>query len=321
MTPKANQAVDSNDTYEFPYRKPEDLSWWQSFKREIYNKETHAVFGRTAKSWGGILTFYAVFFSALSALFSICMYGLMSTLSPDEPRYQLKESLIGTNPGLGFRPYSGDVEKHGSLIWYNASDEGNVKQWTSVLDKFLEDYHDSKHRENRVICDFDRPPAPGKVCDVSLSDFAPCTKENGYAYNQSAPCIFIKLNRIFNWVPEFYEQPEDLPEDMDEDLKQHIKERPVGERNVVWISCYGENPHDKESLGEVNYYPYRGFPGYYHPFRNTPGYLSPLVAVQFVRPKPHVLINIECRAWAKNIEYKRTLQNREGSVHFELQID
>lgn len=116
------------------------------------------------------------------------------------------------------------------------------------------------------------------------------------------------------------------------------------QRNVVWISCYGENPHDKESLGEVNYYPYRGFPGYYHPFRNTPGYLSPLVAVQFVRPKrmyqsnqkhtkssyklingfafpAHVLINIECRAWAKNIEYKRTLQNREGSVHFELQID
>lgn len=52
MTPKANQAVDSNDTYEFPYRKPEDISWWKSFKREIYNTETHAVFGRTAKSWG-----------------------------------------------------------------------------------------------------------------------------------------------------------------------------------------------------------------------------------------------------------------------------
>lgn len=35
----------------------------------------------------------------------------------------------------------------------------------------------------------------------------------------------------------------------------------------------------------------------------------------------HTLINVECRAWAKNIFYKRSLQNREGSVHFELMID
>lgn len=35
----------------------------------------------------------------------------------------------------------------------------------------------------------------------------------------------------------------------------------------------------------------------------------------------HTLINVECRAWAKNIIYKRSLQNREGSVHFELMID
>lgn len=32
-----------------------------------------------------------------------------------------------------------------------------------------------------------------------------------------------------------------------------------------------------------------------------------------------VLINIECKAWAKNIEHDR--QDRRGSVHFELMID
>jgi sodium/potassium-transporting ATPase subunit beta len=32
-----------------------------------------------------------------------------------------------------------------------------------------------------------------------------------------------------------------------------------------------------------------------------------------------VLINIECKAWAKNIKHDRT--DRLGSVHFELMID
>lgn len=34
-----------------------------------------------------------------------------------------------------------------------------------------------------------------------------------------------------------------------------------------------------------------------------------------------VLINVECRAWAKNINYRRHNTLREGSVHFELMID
>jgi sodium/potassium-transporting ATPase subunit beta len=32
-----------------------------------------------------------------------------------------------------------------------------------------------------------------------------------------------------------------------------------------------------------------------------------------------VLINIECKAWAKNIHHDRA--DRRGSVHFELMID
>lgn len=32
-----------------------------------------------------------------------------------------------------------------------------------------------------------------------------------------------------------------------------------------------------------------------------------------------ILINIECRAWAKNINYRQ--KDKQGSVHFELMID
>lgn len=115
--------------------------------------------------------------------------------------------------------------------------------------------------------------------------------------------------------------------------------------NTVWVSCEGENPADQENIGPVDYLPIRGFPGYFYPYQNSEGYLSPLVAVHFQRPKRKfllefswfsvkeinicvfvvvyisggIIINIECKAWARNIIHDR--KERLGSVHFELLID
>lgn len=107
------------------------------------------------------------------------------------------------------------------------------------------------------------------------------------------------------------------------------------------MSCEGENPADLENVGPIKYYPRQGFPGYYYPYENSEGYLSPLVAVHFERPVreyPYanchmrvvlnglftmflggIIINVECKAWAKNIKHDRA--DRIGSVHFELMID
>lgn len=113
-------------------------------------------------------------------------------------------------------------------------------------------------------------------------------------------------------------------------------------KEVVWVSCEGENPADVENLGtDIKFKSLtneQGFIGKYFPFKNTKGYLQPLVAVQFnsikskhfffesfqlfkrsTRFSAGVLINIECKAWAKNIKHDR--HDRRGSVHFELMID
>lgn len=84
-------------------------------------------------------------------------------------------------------------------------------------------------------------------------------------------------------------------------------------------ACYVQNAADKENIGPVHYYPEQGIEFKYFPFTNQPGYLSPFVFVHFLKPTPGVLINIECKAWAKNIKHDR--MDREGSVHFELLID
>ena len=137
---------------------------------------------------------------------------------------------------------------------------------------------------NQKNCDFENFPGTTQVCKLDVNKFDLCSSSHAYGYNNSSPCIFIKLNRIYGWVPEFYDDPNDLPEDMSEDLKAHITELPENQRKQIWVSCRGENGADQEVLGDLKYYPTRGFPAYFFPYLNAPGYLSPLVAVKFVRP-------------------------------------
>lgn len=80
--------------------------------------------------------FYIVFYIVLASMFAICMQVLLSTLTEEHPKWQLEQSLIGTNPGVGFRPISNDTEQ-GSLIWYTANQPGSVRPWTTLLDEFL----------------------------------------------------------------------------------------------------------------------------------------------------------------------------------------
>ena len=110
---------------------------------------------------------------------------------------------------------------------------------------------------------------------------------------------------------------------------------------MVWFTCEGENPADKENLGEIDYFPYPGIPIYYFPYKNQEKYLSPAVFAHLKNPKSKfynltslktrgyivtrvcfaegVLISISCKAWAKNIEHET--QDRVGLTHFEIMID
>lgn len=286
--------------------------------------------GRTLAQWGRFLLFYLIFYSILAAM-SLCLWWIFSlTLNPRTPRHLTSESLIGTNPGLGFRPLPSSENVLSSLIWYQGTKNESFFFWTKSLKDFLEVYKrpglTPGRGQNIYNCDFDRPPKPGQVCDVDVKLLAPCTEENYFMYHQSSPCVLLKLNKIYGWRPDFYKDPKELPADMPKHLKEritHLAKSPnptdQAKLNTIWVSCKGESPADAEFIGVVDYHPMEGFPGFFFPYENSEGYLSPLVAVHFKRPKPGVLINIECRAWAKNILYRH--KDKQGSVHFELMID
>lgn len=72
-------------------------------------------------------------------------------------------------------------------------------------------------------CNFYNHPPLGKTCDVDLSGpaFDPCVKEKSFGYSSGSPCVFLKLSKDANWVPEFSNET-NLPEKMPENLKYDI---------------------------------------------------------------------------------------------------
>ncbi|XP_044266272.1 sodium/potassium-transporting ATPase subunit beta-1-like [Tribolium madens] len=314
MATKENE----NGVKGFQMRQQVHRTKWETFKNAIYNPSTKEFLGRTGKSWGQLLTFYFIFYVVLAALFAICMQALLATLDDKEPKWQLERSLIGTNPGLGFRPISERTEE-GSLIWYDQKNETAINKWVKLIDKFLDPYLKEQNGKNFERCDFDKPANDSKVCEVNLDKYGDCSRENSYGYNSSSPCVFLKLNKIFGWVPEYYTNATDEMRKYDADFAKFVETN--GADHQVWVSCQGEKPVDKENTGGFRYFPSQGFPSYYFPYKNVKNYLSPLVAVQVLNTAPNVIISIECRAWAKNIKYSSSNLQREGSVRFEILRD
>ncbi|XP_013099809.1 sodium/potassium-transporting ATPase subunit beta-1 [Stomoxys calcitrans] len=298
---------------EFQFYAPKEK---QSFGQFFYNSNDGTYMGRTPKSWGQLLTFYAIFYIVLAGLFAICMRTLLGTLDDREPKWQLERSLIGTNPGMGFRPLSDDTAR-GSLIQFDITKNEEKQYWINLMDEFMKDYKDTVP-SNKTTCSFSERK---DVCSVNIEQLGNCSPSHSYGYNNSKPCVFLKLNKIYNWLPEYYDNPAELPEDMPQQLKEHIAKVPANERQQVWVTCDGLNALDKEKFGSVQYYPSQGFPSYYYPFTNQEGYLSPLIAVQFEKLPLDQMIAIECRAWAKNIEYVGSARDRQGSVTFQLYLD
>lgn len=49
---------------------------------------------------------------------------------------------------------------------------------------------------NQQICNYTMPAKNGNVCAVDVNNWGPCSPSQQYGFNNSAPCIFIKLNRV-----------------------------------------------------------------------------------------------------------------------------
>lgn len=284
-------------------------------KTFIWNPRTREFCGRSGESWLKIGVFYVIFYLLLAGFWTVMLLIFYQTLDYYSPKWTLDSSRIGSNPGLGFRPLPHPDNVDSTLIWFTHGSGREWGHWVDSLEKYLEAYEPGRQQgEHLLSCTFDRIYDKPHVCPFTLEQLgSTCTRANNFGYDVGKPCMLLKINRIYDWVPVPYHN-ESLPSHMPDYL------RAAYDPNYVYISCQGENPADKENIGPIQYFPEHGaIPNYYFPFTNLDGYLSPFVFVHFKKPATGVLINIECKAWAANIKHDRT--DRMGSVHFELLID
>jgi len=313
--------------------KPEDWdkTGKEAFLSMLYNSKTGEILTRTPLSWLKIFTFYIIYYSCLAGFWIACLFIFFCTLPLPEngPKWTEYYSLIGTNPGLGTRPKNTDKDIDSNIFLLKAgatnelpSERGGEgilnADYAIRLQNFLSNYGNKSMGESMMGKEY--PPF-----DVKKQLGATCGKfPYGYTGETVAPCIILKLNKIWSWKPAPIRCTE---RSCPYDLRVHINStegiEAVGDRNI-WVDCQGRYAADKEALkdGGLTYFPSgRNFPidGYFPYEGQIDGiYHSPLVAVQI---KPNVigqLIHIECRAYYKGVFHSK--KEKQGLTQFEVLI-
>lgn len=265
----------------------------------IYNGETGQVCGRTGKSWALITLFYLIFYICLSSFFIATIAVFYTTIDGHFPKLQGTDSLLKGSPGLGYRPRP---NYESTLIRFNKGDN-SMKPYVTNIEKFLGHYNTTKYDKNYENCDSisgHRETNKHKPClfDPYALE-APCLNESSYGYKNGTPCVILKLNKIYDWIPKPYSN-ESVPAEAKENW----------DPGHIAVHCTGERQSDKENIGPVHYYPKHGFPIKYFPFLNQKGYHAPIVVVQFMKPTRGFLVMVQCKAYAQNIKIKKTRKTR-----------
>ncbi len=306
-------------------------------RRKVWNREDGSVFGRTCGAWMKTFLFYWTFYWILFllmaggfALFFVSVdqnyprfnyaqvyflktYEELRNSEVDFPQPDYFDNRIGMilpNPGMGMRP---NPQYQSTLIRFVQGRPSSYKMYTDHIQAFLDMYENEK-QDGEAFIDCDNKMDLSrrdktKVCRFNVDDLGGgCTWQKDYGYDDGQPCILLKLNKVYGWEPVPYTE---------NNHPQNIEG--IFDPRHIAITCEGEGPLDKENIGPLEFWPKEGLPIAYYPYLNQEGYKPPVVFVKFLRPTNGVVINVWCKAWARNIRHHR--HDRAGSIHFELLVD
>lgn len=280
----------------------------------LYNSESGEILGRTVGSWGKIGLFYLIFYGALAGFFAVCVAVFFQTLSNKHPTQMNMYSLLKQNPGMGFRPFPSVLT---TLIKFTANDPESFSDYVQNMDEALRVYSTASGKDV-VDCSGLSDKADDVVCSFPQSLLGDsCTRDNHYGYMEGKPCVLLKINKVYGWEPQPFENETDSEHEagMAADAMSLLKDR--YDPDYVGVTCEGETESDHDNIRNVTFTP-KGFPFIYFPYLNQDGYQAPVVMAQF-DIVPGRIVMIWCRVWAKNIKHHRV--DLQGGVHFELLVD
>jgi len=282
-----------------------------AFINALWDPNKKQLFGRGGCSWAKIALFYLIFYSCLAGFFAIMMAGFFATLDDKKPSMTGMYSLIKGNPGMGFRPRR-NVES--TLIKFKAVPKGGEKEgdYDDLVNNMMNFLKEGKYIEE----DGDKWKARAGNETTGLKQYnieealAACPLDD-FGYKDGKPCVILKLNKVFGWEPRF----DAAQDDWYNNTKKVLGDRGPDMDNVG-VSCEGENDGDIDNMGPVEFFPSLGFNKYYYPYDNDDMYRAPIVFAKFQKPIRGVVMQIWCKAWARNIKHHKN--DKGGSTHFEL---
>ncbi|XP_072451600.1 protein ATP1B4 [Chiloscyllium punctatum] len=268
----------------------------QNFKMFLWNPEKREFLGRTSRSWSLILFFYLCLYSCLAGMFSLCLYGMLTTISPYTPRYRDRVN----NPGVTIRPYIG-----GFTIAFNSSEESTWSHYVKSLHQFLESYNDSIQAVKNIPC------SPGQyfiqkkdeseerlACQFNRTTLKNCSgiEDPTFGYSAGKPCIFLKMNRIIGYLP--------------------------GKGTTPYVTC--EFLKEKKTSATIHFYPNNGtFDLTYFPYYGKlihVNYSIPIVAMQYENMKKNSAVSIQCKVNGPGIQNDIFEDRFSGRIVFTLHI-
>lgn len=286
---------------------------WDQLQKYFWNSKTKEILGRDFMSWGKVILYFGAFYTGLLALYLVCMLFFSLALDEISPTMRGLATPLQNLPGMSFRPVP-DFET--TLIRFIQGQPATYKPYTDHIQSFLDHYENEKQvGENFVDCDKGKPEENiNKVCRFHVDKLGGmCTWQRDFGYDEGQPCVILKLNRIFEWRPETYEDANET------EIPNSLRSR--FQPNHIGVTCEGRYPLDDENIGNITYHPPEGFPRFFYPYLNQEGYRSPLVMIQFQNPVNGILINVICRAWAKNITPRHHINDQLGLVTFSILVD
>ncbi|PAA51571.1 hypothetical protein BOX15_Mlig027205g2 [Macrostomum lignano] len=306
------QQTFTNTASELPDRRPALVREAEAFLMYLYNPESGTILDRTLPQFFALMLSYFIFYSLIIILL-IISYVIFSFLviNEDTPHLTGEQNVLRLSPALAMRPVPDFM---GTLIRFRQTRPESYLIYTTHLQAYLDQYelfYNTERDVNIVDCNIETQergsPDPNDPCRFELSWLDPCSKQGFFGYPRGSPCVLLKLNRVFGWVPDIISNSTSY--------------------NML-VRCNGRTDTDRENMGQIKYYPSETIKGVeygimsplFYPYLTQVGYRSPLVAARFVSPKRNVVIMVECRVY--NVRNVRTTNDlRSDRLAFELMID
>uniref|UniRef100_A0A1I8FC88 Sodium/potassium ATPase alpha subunit n=1 Tax=Macrostomum lignano TaxID=282301 RepID=A0A1I8FC88_9PLAT len=198
-----------------------------AFLRFLYNRNTGQILGRTGVSWAKIGAFYIVLLQLSGRL--LCRHAVRVPVRCHCGGHTLQDgrklaAADEPRPGLPAQP-----SMDSTLIEFVQGEPATYAGEMANLQQMYDTYKEMELKPDNVnvrkACEPDSKP--------DREPFKDCNPSTDFGYAVGKPCVVLKMNRVYGW----------LPDPLDPEVPHPM------------VTCFGENPADTENIGELEYFP------------------------------------------------------------------